>query len=214
MKSLFSQTKLLESRIEEYLDITSEVALLFREAMTDYQEARNEEFEARRRQVTDLEKRADEIRLEVERQLYQETLIPESRGDVLGILEHTDEVIGAAKQTLMLLSVQKPKIPSDLRTDYNELAEYGCRAVHELVAGIRAFFRTSESVRDFVHKVTFWEREADTVGERLKRKIFSSDLELARKLHLGDFVVHVDALADDAQDVSERLSISAIKRSV
>jgi predicted phosphate transport protein (TIGR00153 family) len=214
MKSLFSKTKLLESRIEEYLDHTSEVAMLFREAMKDYLEGRDEEFEARRQQVTDLEKHADQIRLEVERQLYQETLIPESRGDVLGILEHTDEVIGAAKETLMLLSVQRPKIPEDLRSDYSELAEYGCRAVHELVMGIRSFFRTSASVRDYVHKVTFWEREADTVGERLKRKIFSSDLELARKLHLGDFVVHVDRLADDAEDVGERLSISAIKRSV
>jgi predicted phosphate transport protein (TIGR00153 family) len=214
MKSLFASTRFLESRIEEYLDHTSEVAMLFLEAMKDYLEGRDEEFEARRQQVTDLEKHADEIRLEVERHLYQETLIPESRGDVLGILEHTDEVIGAAKETLMLLSVQRPNIPEDMRSDYRELAEYGCRAVHELVMGIRAFFRTSASVRDYVHKVAFWEREADTVGERLKRKIFSSDLELARKLHLGDFVVHVDTLADDAEDVGERLSISAIKRSV
>ena len=214
MKSLFSKTRLLESRIEQYLDHTAEVAMLFREAIKDYLEGREEEFEARRRQVTDLEKHADEIRLEVERQLYQETLIPESRGDVLGILENTDEVITAAKETLMLLSVQRPRIPESMWADYRELAEYGCRAVHELVMGIRAFFRTASSVRDYVHKVSFWEREADTVGERLKRKIFSSDLELARKLHLGDFVVHVDALADDAQDVSERLTISAIKRSV
>ncbi len=214
MKPLFSKTKLLESRIEEYLDHTSEVALLFREAIKDYLEGRDEEFEGRRRQVTDLEKHADEIRLEVERQLYQETLIPESRGDVLGILENTDEVITAAKETLMLLSVQRPDIPEDMRADYRELAEYGCRAVQELVMGIRAFFRTAASVRDYVHKVTFWEREADTVGERLKRRIFSSDLDLARKMHLGDFVVHVDTLADDAEDVSERLSISAIKRSV
>lgn len=214
MKPLFSKTKLLESRIEEYLDHTSEVAMLFREAMKDYLEGRDEEFEGRRRQVTDLEKHADEIRLEVERQLYLETLIPESRGDVLGILENTDEVITDAKETLMLLSVQRPDIPESMRSDYRELAEYGCQAVQELVSGIRAFFRTAASVRDYVHKVVFWEREADTVGDRLKRKIFSSDLDLAQKMHLGDFVVHVDALADDAEDVSERISISAIKRSV
>ena len=102
----------------------------------------------------------------------------------------------------MLLSVQRPDIPEDMRADYRELAEYGCRSVQELVMGIRAFFRTAASVRDHVHKVTFWEREADTVGERLKRKIFSSDLDLARKMHLGDFVVHVDTLADDAEDVN------------
>ena len=215
MTNLFSKTRLLESKIEEYLDHTSEAALLFREAIKDYVGGRSDEFEERRKHVTELERRADEIRLEVERQLYVETLIPDSRGDVLGILEHTDDVIGAAKHTLMLLSVQRPRIPTELSGDYLELADYGCRAVQELVMGIRAFFRNAETVTDHVHKVVFWEKEADKVGERLKRSIFQrDDLELARKLHLGDFVVHVDTLADYAEDVSERLSISAIKRSI
>ena len=215
MTRLFSKTRLLESEIDEYLDHTSEAALLFREAIKDYLEGRSEEFEGRRRHVTELERRADEIRLAVERQLYVETLIPDSRGDVLGILEHTDDVIGTAKNTLMLLSVQRPRIPEELNADYLELADYGCRAVQELVMGIRAFFRSAPNVTDHVHKVVFWEKEADKVGEKLKRHIFQkTELELARKLHLGDFVVHVDTLADNAEDVSERLSISAIKRSI
>jgi predicted phosphate transport protein (TIGR00153 family) len=214
MTNLFAKTRLLESKIDSYLDDTSEVALLFREGIKDYLEGRQDEFEDRRKHVTDLEKRADLLRLEVERQLYAETLIPDSRGDVLGILEHTDEIINTAKTTLMLLSVQRPRIPEDLNSDYLELAEYGSRAVQELVMGIRAFFRGAPTVPDHIHKVVFWEKEADKVGERLKRKIFGSDLELARKLHLGDFVVHVDTLADDAEDVSERLSISAIKRAI
>jgi predicted phosphate transport protein (TIGR00153 family) len=214
MAKLFSKTRLLESRIDAYLDHTSEVGLLFREAIKDYLGRRSEEFEERRKQVTELEKRADQIRIEVERQLYIETLIPDARGDVLGILENTDEVINTAKETLMLLSVQRPRIPEELKVDYLELADHGCQAVQELVMGIRAFFRNAPSVTDYVHKVCFWEKEADKVGERLKRRIFESDLELARKLHLGDFVVHVDTLADEAEDVSERLSISAIKRSI
>ncbi|MFH1501794.1 MAG: DUF47 family protein [Candidatus Eisenbacteria bacterium] len=214
MTTLFSKTRLLESKIDAYLDHTSEVALLFREAIKDYLGGRSEEFEDRRKQVTDLEKKADTLRIEVERQLYLETLIPDARGDVLGILENTDEVINTAKETLMLLSVQRPRIPEEFTVDYLELADHGCQAAQELVMGIRAFFRNSPTVTDYVHKVCFWEKEADKVGERLKRKIFGSDLELARKLHLGDFVVHVDTLADEAEDVSERLSISAIKRSI
>jgi predicted phosphate transport protein (TIGR00153 family) len=214
MNKLFAKTRLLESKIDSYLDHTSEVGLLFREAIKDYLGERYEEFEERRRQVTELENKADQLRLEVERQLYIETLIPDARGDVLGILENTDEVINTAKETLMLVSVQRPRIPGDLTVDYLELADHGCQAVQELVMGIRAFFRNAPTVTDYVHKVCFWEKEADKVGERLKRKIFESDLELARKLHLGDFVVHVDTLADEAEDVSERLSISAIKRSV
>jgi predicted phosphate transport protein (TIGR00153 family) len=214
MRTLFSKTRLLESKIDAYLDHTSEVGLLFREAIKDYLARRSEQFEERRKQVTELENAADQIRLEVERQLYAETLIPDARGDVLGILENTDEVINTAKETLMLLSVQRPRIPKEFAVDYLELADHGCQAVQELVMGVRAFFRNAPTVKDYVHKICFWEKEADKVGERLKRKIFDTDLELAWKLHLGDFVVHIDTLADKAEDVSERLSISAIKRSI
>jgi predicted phosphate transport protein (TIGR00153 family) len=214
MKGLFSKTKLLESKIDEYLDHTSEVGLLFLEAIRDYMQGRMDEFESRRSQVTDLENHADRLRLEIERQLYVETLIPESRGDVLGMLEHTDEVINCAKISLMQFSVERPSIPEDLRASYLELAEHGSRSVEQLVMGVRAFFRNAASVPDYVHKVSFWEKEADKVAEKLKRRIFETDLDLSHKIHLGHFVMHIDAVADEAEDVSERLSISSIKRSI
>ena len=101
-----------------------------------------------------------------------------------------------------------------LDADFLELADYGNRAVQELVMGIRAFFRTSGTVTDHVHKVAFWEKEADTVAERLKRRIFEADVELSCKMHRSSFVWYIDEVADQAEDVSERLSISAIKRSI
>ena len=213
MATLFGKTKLLEVKIDEFLSHTSEVGLLFLEGIRNYVEGRVEEFEARCAQVTELEKRADNLRHEIERQLYLETLIPESRGDVLGILEHTDVVINSAKATLTQFSVEEPDIPDDLNTDYLELADFGSRAVQELVSGIRSFFRSGSSVSDYTHKVSFWEKEADQVGEKLRRRIFEHDLDLSRKIHLSNFVQHIDSIADEAENVSERLAISAIKRS-
>ncbi len=213
MATLFGKTKLLEVKIDEFLSHTSEVGLLFLEGIRNYLEGRVEEFEARCRQVTELEKHADNLRHEIERQLYLETLIPESRGDVLGILEHTDVVINSAKAALTQFSVEEPDIPDDLNADYLELADFGSRAVQELVSGIRSFFRSGSSVSDYTHKVSFWEKEADQVGEKLRRRIFEHDLDLSRKIHLSNFVQHIDSVADEAENVSERLAISAIKRS-
>jgi predicted phosphate transport protein (TIGR00153 family) len=214
MATLFGKTKHLEAKIDEFLSHASEVGLLFLEGIRNYLEGRAEEFEARCAQVTELEKHADDLRHEIERQLYLETLIPESRGDVLGILEHTDEVINSAKATLTQFSVEAPDIPDDLDADYLELADFGSRAVQELVSGIRSFFRSGSSVSDYTHKVSFWEKEADQVGEKLRRRIFEHDLDLSQKIHLSNFVQHIDAVADEAEDVSERLAISAIKRSI
>jgi len=214
MRTLFAKSRILESKIDEFLDHTSAVSLLFLEAVRDYLNGRDAEFESRRQQVSDLEKEADRLRLDVERQLYAETLIPESRGDVLGLLEHTDEVINNVKSALMQLSVEKPRIPDDLGERYVELADYCTRAVGELVSGVRCFLRNAVTVADCVHKVTFWEGEADKVAERLKRQIFEMEIDLCERLQLGSFVAHIDAVADMAQDVADRLTISAIKRSI
>jgi predicted phosphate transport protein (TIGR00153 family) len=214
MANLFGKTKLLESKIDEFLDHASEVGLLFREGIKNYLDGRREDFESRRGQVTELEKHADDLRHEVERQLYIETLIPDARGDVLGILEHTDEVINTAKASLMQFSVEEPDVPDDLNEAYLELADFGCRAVQELVSGIRVFFRSGTSVSDHTHKVSFWEKEADKVAEKLRRRIFEKEIDLSRKIHLGNFVRLIDAIADEAENVSDRLAISAIKRSI
>ena len=44
--------------------------------------------------VKEMESKADKITKEVEHTLYEETLIPDARSDVLRLLEHMDELIG------------------------------------------------------------------------------------------------------------------------
>ncbi len=214
MTNLFSRTKLLESKIDQYLDNTSEAGLLFHEALKDYLSGRFEEFEERRAKVSELESDADGLRRDVEHQLYIETLIPESRGDVLGLLEQTDDVISGIKTVLMQISVEKPNVPEAVCPGWLELVDYASRAVQELVMGVRAYFRNPSTVADHVHKVAFWEKEADKVAERLKRSIFELELDLSCKLQLGNFVMQIDSVTDQAEDVSERLSISTIKRTI
>ena len=56
------------------------------------------------------------------------------------------------------------------------------------------------------------EKEADKISYALKKQIFSSELGLAEKIHLREFVDHIDAIADQAEDVADRLTIYAVKR--
>jgi uncharacterized protein Yka (UPF0111/DUF47 family) len=70
------------------------------------------------------------------------------------------------------------------------------------------------AVKDHIHKVNFYEAAADKIADRLKRRIFASDIELARKNQLRFFVKNVESLSDLSEDVSERLAIYTIKRSL
>ncbi len=83
-----------------------------------------------------------------------------------------------------------------------------------LVLASRAFFRNIEAVQDHMHKVMFYEKEADKVSTKLKKAIFASDLPLSHKAQLRNFVEHIDSLANRAEDVADRLAIYTIKRTV
>ena len=211
---LFKSTKLLESQIDEFHDAVSEGAIVFHQAIEYYLDGQNEPFEQNLSAITDLEARADNLRRRIESHLYSHSLIPEYRGDVLGLLESLDNVVDVAKGTITHFSIESPEIPSALHKDYLDLSEKSALAAESVVLASRAFFRNVQAVKDHLHKVYFYEKEADRIAARLKRLIFAQDFDLSRKMHLSQFAYHVDFLADRSEEVADRLSIYAIKRSV
>ena len=214
MMKLFKKTIVLERQIDEFLDLVSESALHFKEGVKYYLSKRFEEFEERLQIVRELEHKADDLRREIESQLYEHTLIPESRGDVLAILENMDNVINRTKSTLLQFSVEQPMIPEKFNQDYIELTDSVVECAQAIVMATRSFFRDINAVRDHINKVIFYEEEADKIAEKLKRKVFRTDLRLSEKFHLRYFALHIDSLADDSEDVADRLAIYTIKRSI
>ncbi len=213
--TLFGRTKALEDQIDAFLDMLSEAGLIFRRAVQVYlADGASEEFEEKLSHVNSLESSADHLRREIETQLYAQTLIPESRGDVLGLLENLDSVLNLIEGALWGFSIETPEIPEDLHRDFDTLTEQVVHTVESIVLASRAFFRNIEAVSDHMHKVMFYEKEADKVSTKLKRAIFASDLPLSRKAHLRNFVEHLDNVADRSEDVGDRLAIYTIKRTV
>ncbi len=214
MTLLFRRTKALEAQIDEFLNAVSQGCLVFEQGIADYLRPDPELFEQRLGATAEFERKADALRRQIETRLYSESLIPDHRGDVLGLLENIDNVIDEAKRTLMQFAVERPEIPAELAPDYLQLARASVESAQHLVSAVRAFFRDITVVPDHVHKVYFYEKEADRLADRLKRRIFALDLELARKIHLRYFCLHVESLSDRAEDVADRLAIYTIKRTI
>jgi hypothetical protein len=213
--ALFRRTKALETEIDEFLDKLSQSALVFKHAISVYlNDGASEEFEEKLHHINELETSADELRRAIETQLYTQTLIPDSRGDVLGLLENLDSVLNQLEGALWGFSIEVPEIPPEYNADYRALADLAVDSVESLVLASRAFFRNIEAVGDHMHKVMFFEKEADKLGTKLKRAIFATELRLSHKAQLRNFVEHIDNVADMAEDVAERLAIYTIKRTV
>jgi len=212
---LFRRTKELEQQIDSYFDKLSEASVVYRLAIRVYlKEGANEDFEGRLDRVNGLESDADHLRREIEQKLYSNTLIPDTRGDVLGLIETIDQLLGQFEGSLWAFSNEQPDIPKEFRSGYRKLTGMVVKAVDELGLGARAFFRSPHDVPAYNHKVMLFEKEADIIGTSLKKQIFAADINLARKLHLREFVEQIDSIADTAEDVADRLAIYAIKRTV
>lgn len=213
--SLFGRAKKLESQIDQFLDMVTEAGLIYSNALSVYfEQGPCDDFEDYLQRILALEQSADRLRRTIETQLYEQTLIPELRGDVLGLLEHVDDIINIYEANLFRFSIQTPKIPKSYHAGYMRLSDTAILTVESLILAVRSFFRDIEAVRDHVTKVMFYESEADQISTRVQREIFSSSLGLARKRHLAYFVEHIDELANTAEDIADILSIITIKRKI
>ena len=109
---------MLENQIDEFLDALSRGGVVFQLGVRDYLGGNWENFQERLEAIGKLENIADDIRRKVENQLYTHSLIPEHRGDVLGLLETMDDVIDTAKSALVQFSTEKPEILPELKKEY------------------------------------------------------------------------------------------------
>lgn len=211
-----SKAKTLELEIEQYLGLIDQSALLLEEAIKRYLKGSFQEFEKKSAEVKETERQADELRRQITHRLYAEMLIPDSRGDVLGLLETTDNLADVAKRVANHFSIEKPEVYPFLKEDFEELTGISIKAVLELTLAVRAFFRDVYRVTEHLDKVHFWEHEADEIEDRLKRKAFEApDIkEFSKRVHMRFFAERISLLADEAEAVAERLAISAIKRNL
>ncbi|MEZ0574825.1 DUF47 domain-containing protein [Halodesulfovibrio aestuarii] len=202
----------LKKRIDEFLDQVSEASLLFKQGVGFYIDEKHEQFEEKLNQISTVEHHGDEMRRAIERQLYLKTLIPESRGDVLQLLEQLDTLLDCCKEVLWQFQIELPEIPHKSHEDMQELVLYSVESVEAIVRSARAFFRSSD-VSDHLHKVSYWESESDKVTTRMLIEIYRrDDLSLCHKSQLKDLVRQVAQIADRAEDVADRLTIYVIKR--
>ena len=162
--------------------------------------------------ISSLESECDKLRRDTERKIYKETLIPDQRGDVLGMLENLDKSPGQFQGNAHRINTEKPNIYDDLHDDFYKLVQNNSICVRLLVSGSREFFTNPQKTIDECLKVSKQESVGDLLSTKLKNAIFNNnDIDLAVKIHLRYFVEIIDEVSNLAEDVADRLIISSIK---
>ena len=205
----------ISKQFDVFLDKVSEAGLLFKSGVDAYLSDDIESFEKKIEDIIEAEHDGDALRRNLEETLYLQTLIPESRGDVLELLENMDALLDRFKGALWKFNIERPQLIKEFDDDFRELTSIVVEAVEAIVRSARAFFKNVSLVADHLHKVPYWESQSDKIASKLQQTIFRREnLSLSEKLQLRDFVRHIDKIADRAEDVSDKLRIYVIKRSL
>lgn len=213
--SPFRTTKALQAQIDELLDAVSEGALAYERGLHLYlRHGWTDAVAEKGTRLKKCESRSDTLRSSIGQALYTEMLLPDTSGDVLGLLGYLDSLLDTMHHSFEVVRVEQPEIPGELKEALNECVTLAAKTVEETVLAARSYFRDPLAARDHIHKIHFFESETERTAVGIMERLFQSDLALERKLQLRGQVWLIDRVADLADDAGDALAIYAVKRSV
>ncbi len=209
------KSKSIEDLIEKYMEQVDECLETFLKAMRVYiHEGRTVEFETLVDECHRKESKADDIRREIEMTLYGKALLPESRGDVLGMLETFDRVPNSAETALFMISSQRIDLPPEFAADFLRLVEANVESYGLARKAFDALMENPRQTMYVVKEVEDSESRSDQQERALVGRIFDSDYSFGRKVLLKELVFGIGNIADRSENVADRMAIVAIKRKV
>jgi predicted phosphate transport protein (TIGR00153 family) len=211
---LWNKEKSIIDKIKAYLDQVDVCRSRFRVCIENLLfHPEDAENRAILEEVHCSESKADDLRRTIELQLYQRALIPESRGDVLGLLETLDLIPGMFQSLCFQFLLEKIVFPEQFRERYLHLVDVNIKAydlVRQAVLGL--FFK--QDVKDLTDLVDAVESDSDHNERELIRDIFNSKLDKADKILLKEIVINTGDISDQAETVKDRLILAIVKRKI
>ncbi len=208
------ETRRIHQGILDYLEVVDKCLDTFEEAVHLYlEEGFSSKFEDMDKKTHSYESAADDKRREIELTMYGRALLPESRGDILGLLESYDKLPGTSEGLLAILLVEKPKIPQWLKEDFVSLLDINRRAAAKSKEAMIALME-HEHVKALTDEVDSIESESDKLQMAMLHKVFDSDLELSHKYQMKSLISKLGSLSDRCEDVANRIEIVAVKRKI
>lgn len=211
----FNKNKKLQGQIDRYQGELKAAMDLFGDAM-DYfiEQGADETFEVKAKQLHQHESDGDDLRREIEIQMYAKSLLPESRGDMLGLIESMDEVPGQAQSILWQISTQNLQLPNYLSRDAEELIGFSRETVDTVLDAVDDLLGERERVRELTQVIDNNESMCDDLERKMIKKIFDSDQPVAEKLLLKELVLELGEISDLCEKISDRITIFNIKQQV
>ena len=211
---LFKKQYAVEEKIQSLLRFLEDMAHLYQAAYEAYLGGSIEEFSQRNQELSEIEKKLDELGHQIQMTLLHESLMPNSRDDLLLFLTKLDKVPSSFKHSLGDILLEKPEIPEELHSSMKNMLIHTHLAVQALAHATDSLFSDLRSVRQHVEEVSRQESEVDKIEYKLLQMVFENKkYDLAMQYQLKGILKQIGRVTNLAEDVADAVLILATKHS-
>ncbi len=213
--SLFFKKQLvIEEKIQRLLRYLEDMGHIFKANFESYLDGEFDELNAGKEELDKIEKELDDLGRQIQMLLLKESLMPDSRDDLLWFLTKFDKVPSSFKHSYSEIVIERPDIPNDFHLPLKNLLEHTHEAVRSLARCTDALFSDLRSVRQHVEEVGRQESMVDKIEYKLLNSIFENkEFELSKKYQLKSVLRRLGSITNLAEDVADSVLILSIKYS-
>ncbi|HCE42920.1 MAG TPA: hypothetical protein DET40_05185 [Lentisphaeria bacterium] len=210
---LFKKNKDLLEQYTKYLELCAETLDIFRKAIAySFENGLNEHFEVLAGKVHAMESDADDIRRQIERTMYEQSLLPESREDLLDIIERIDMVPNCADHLATLMTLQRTPINPALKSEIMELLDLAIESFKYTKEAAVDCFLKMEKVKGLKILIDNNESLGDKLEHKMIRTVFAENTGTGEKIIQKDMINQVGEICNLCEHVMDRIVICSIKR--
>ena len=211
---LFKKQYAVEEKVQRLLRFLEDMAHLYQTAFESYLDGSIDDFFKQNQELGEIEKKLDELGHQIQMTLLHESLMPNSRDDLLWFLTKFDKVPSSFKHSLADITLEKPEIPEDFQLPLKNMLLHTRDAVKALANATDALFSDLRAVRQHVEEVSRQESEVDKIEYKMLQMVFDNkNYDLARQYQLKGLFKQVGRVTNLAEDVADSVLILATKHS-
>jgi predicted phosphate transport protein (TIGR00153 family) len=214
---IFKKEKEVIKLIVKHADKMEECLSTAIKTIQAYLEENIDEAKKLGRETDKIELQADLIRHDIRNKLYYGAYMPLLREDIYKLVESIDMVANSAEKCCDFFLNQRPIIPDFLKADYLEAAEESLGVSAPLKHALLCYLEgicPIEVSRQHAKEIGVLESKVDQIEWKITKKIFSSDLDFSRKIHLRLCLETIVEVSDIAEDAADRLELVTLKSMV
>jgi hypothetical protein len=198
--------------IQKHLEKVMESLDSMSSALDEYLQGKYDSAKSYSAKTREAESEADDIRREIVNLLHHGAFLPIFREDVMKFVTMVDEIAECAQDTCKFIVTQRPQVPNNIREDLLKVAQKCVEILHPLEDSVDNLSNDTSKIRDKIVEIHRAESDLDEIEWDLSSRIFSTDLSLAHKMHLRQFLGVIVAISDIAEDAGETLETLVLKK--